>query len=162
MSSDEAYTAFLDKANEIPLAGGNISTQSAETKAAAVNTNAPTALQSIDKYYISETDEPFVPAATIVPTVQALLTLLTPITSATDEFRDLIDHKADISIIDTDDWDPRGDYVYIIRAVREAAGVCEVKVYKIHYDRTRAEYYVVSLDSDGSRIVGLKAKAVES
>ena len=63
MSSDEAYAAFLDKANEIPLAGGNAPTQSAETKAVAVDTSAPASLQSIDKYYISETDEPFVPVS---------------------------------------------------------------------------------------------------
>jgi hypothetical protein len=88
--------------------------------------------------------------------------LLTPITSTTDGFRDLIDHNAEVSILDAEEWDPRGDYAYVIRAVQEAAEANEVKVYQIHHGRTRAEYYVVSLDSEGSRIVGLKAKAVES
>jgi hypothetical protein len=90
------------------------------------------------------------------------LAVLTPITSTTDEFQDLIKHKAEVSIANTNEWDPRGDYVYIVRAVQEAAGAGEAKVYRVHHGRTRAEYYIVSLDSEGSRIVGLKAKAVES
>ena len=91
-----------------------------------------------------------------------LLALLMPITSAIDEFRDLLSHKAEVSVINANEWDPRGDYAYIIEAVRAAAGTDEVKVYRIQHDHTRVEYYVVGLDSESSRIVGMKAKAIES
>ncbi|KAH0556666.1 hypothetical protein GP486_005529 [Trichoglossum hirsutum] len=151
MSSDEAYAAFLDKANETPLAGGNSSIQSVETK--AIDTSVPASLQSIDKYYVSEADEPFTPVG---------LKWNGKGFPSKDEFRDLIKHKAEVSIMNTDEWDPRGDYAYIVGAVQEAAGTREVKVYRVRHGHTRAEYYIVSLDPEGSRIVGLKAKAVES
>jgi hypothetical protein len=59
MASDEAFASFLDKANEIPSAGVSVSHESAARK--TVDANVPASLQSIDKYYISESDEPFVP-----------------------------------------------------------------------------------------------------
>lgn len=42
------------------------------------------------------------------------------------------------------------------------AGSGEVKVFRVHHGRSRAEYYVVSLDEKGRRVVGLKAVAVET
>ncbi len=42
------------------------------------------------------------------------------------------------------------------------AGGGEVKIFRVQHGKTRAEYYVVSFDSKSSKIVGLKAKAVES
>jgi len=45
--------------------------------------------------------------------------------------------------------------------VKEAGGG-EVKIFRVQHGKTRAEYYVVSFDSKSSKIVGLKAKAVES
>jgi len=59
MASDEAFASFLDKANEIPSASASVSHESATTK--NVDANVPASLRSIDKYYISDSDEPFVP-----------------------------------------------------------------------------------------------------
>ena len=57
MSSDADYASFLEKANQ-DTGGGNVTTQSAfSTK--AVDTEVPSALQNIDAYYTSDTDEPF-------------------------------------------------------------------------------------------------------
>lgn len=35
-------------------------------------------------------------------------------------------------------------------------------IFRVEHGSTRAEYYVISLDKKGGRIVGLKAMAVES
>jgi len=42
------------------------------------------------------------------------------------------------------------------------AGNGSVGIFKVEHGNTRAEYYVVSLDSGESKLVGLKALAVES
>jgi len=64
MSSDADYAAFLDKANQ--------DTGSAETKDASqkksygtnsVNTAVPKALEQVEEYYVSDSDEPFEPVA---------------------------------------------------------------------------------------------------
>ena len=42
------------------------------------------------------------------------------------------------------------------------AGNGEVKVFRVELEGTRAEYYVVSVDKNGGKVVGLKALSVES
>lgn len=44
----------------------------------------------------------------------------------------------------------------------EKAGDGKARIFRVHHGKTRAEYYVVGLDHKGKRVVGLKAKAVES
>lgn len=63
MASDDAYTSFLDKANED--VSGDSSKQGATIKTSTVHSSlsVPNALKSIDAYYVSETDEPFEPVA---------------------------------------------------------------------------------------------------
>lgn len=79
----------------------------------------------------------------------------------TDEFKELIDHKADVSTLSATEFDPRGNYKEVVDSVKQAGGG-EVRVFRVHHGKTRAEYYIISVDAKGSRIVGLKAKAVES
>lgn len=52
-------------------------------------------------------------------------------------------------------------YAKVLNAVKEA-GNGEVKVFKVQLEGTRAEYYVVSVDAKGKKVVGLKALSVES
>lgn len=52
-------------------------------------------------------------------------------------------------------------------AVRAAAAACagaeeDVKVYRVETGGARVEYYVLGLDVKGGRVVGLRARAVES
>lgn len=49
-------------------------------------------------------------------------------------------------------------------AVRAAAagGEEDVKVYRVETGSARVEYYVLGLDVKGRRVVGLRARAVES
>ena len=49
----------------------------------------------------------------------------------------------------------------MIDAVKKA-GDGEVKVFRVELEGTRAEYYVVSVDREGKKVVGLKALSVES
>ena len=59
------------------------------------------------------------------------------------------------------DFDPRGQYKAVIKAVKDA-GSEDVGFFKVKLDRTRSEYLVVSVDSKHGRLVGLKALAIES
>lgn len=52
-------------------------------------------------------------------------------------------------------------YKSVINAVKKA-GNGEVQVFRVELEGTRAEYYVVSIDEDGGKVVGLKALSVES
>ena len=79
----------------------------------------------------------------------------------TDEFGELIGHKGDVSTISTKEFDPKGDYKEVLQAV-EKAGDGKARIYRLETGKSRAEYYVVGFDEKGGKIVGLKAKAVES
>lgn len=65
MSSDDAYMSFLDKANADLNAGraSQQGTDTTRTETVDATTQIPTPLQSVDSYYISDTDEPFEPVA---------------------------------------------------------------------------------------------------
>ena len=59
------------------------------------------------------------------------------------------------------DFDPQGQYKEVLQAV-EGAGGEKAKIFKVQHGRTRVEYYVVALDAENQRVVGLKALAVET
>jgi hypothetical protein len=62
--SDDAYSSFLDKANSDLNAGRSQQGGStARTETVHTNVKVPAPLQSVDAYYISDTDEPFEPVA---------------------------------------------------------------------------------------------------
>lgn len=62
MSSDEAYSSFLDQANQ-DTGASKASTQSTSASTKAVDTDVPATLQKIEQYYTSEADEPFEPVS---------------------------------------------------------------------------------------------------
>ena len=78
-----------------------------------------------------------------------------------DEFGELIEHDSEVSTVTTKDFDPQGEYQKVIKAV-EQSGDGMARIYRVEHGRTRIEYYVVGFDKEGGRVVGLKAKAVES
>lgn len=61
----------------------------------------------------------------------------------------------------TKEFDPQGEYKKVMKAV-EQSGDGKTRIYRVQFGRTRVEYYVVGFDKEGGRVVGLKAKAVES
>ena len=81
--------------------------------------------------------------------------------SSTDEFKDLIEHTSEISTMTVQEFDPREQYSEVFKAV-ENSGDGKARIFRVLHGSTRIEYYVVGFDKNGKRIVGLKAKAVES
>ena len=77
------------------------------------------------------------------------------------EFKELIRHGSDVAALSLNEFDPQGRYKDIFKAVENAAGG-KTSVYRVHHGNTRAEYYVVGFDEKGKKVVGLKAKAVET
>ncbi|KAK7730678.1 hypothetical protein SLS57_001508 [Botryosphaeria dothidea] len=150
MASDEDYAAFLDKANQDT--GAPASAQSKSFKTKAVDSEVPPVLQSVEEYYISDADEPFEPVS---------LKWEGDATPSEAAFAKLIGHNSDASSVSQKDFDPQGQYAKVIDAVKQA-GSQDVNIFRVQHGSTRAEYYVVSLDKKGKRIVGLKAVAVES
>ncbi len=62
MSSDNAYSNFLDKANQDTGASkASALAKTANTK--AVDTDVPMTLKAVEQYYTSEADEPFEPVS---------------------------------------------------------------------------------------------------
>jgi hypothetical protein len=65
-----------------------------------------------------------------------------------------------VSSVKQKEFDPQGQYGKVVDAVRSVGG--EVVFFRVELGGTRAEYYVVAVDGKEGRVVGLKAKAVES
>ncbi|CAK7564121.1 MAG: hypothetical protein SEPTF4163_002005 [Sporothrix epigloea] len=161
MASDDAYAAFLDKANEDPNAGR--SAPSHQDSKAALNTSSAHAKQvpkrlvaaAKDQFYVSDADEPFLPVCFDLGKVQRL--------PNEDDFISITDSEylaENVTILDPVDWDKQGNYKFLIDELREEAKGNDVRVYRVQVDSTRSEYWLVST-IDGN-LLGYKVKAVES
>jgi len=151
MSSDNAYEEFLKKSQK-DYSGGH------ETPMASVSIKAegdphPAIKNLGDRFYTSETDEPFEgitfdwPGKSI-PTA--------------GEFADLVGVSSDaVGILGPRDWDRQGRYKDVVDAVSTACGSA-VKVYRVEGSGARVEYYVSGLDDSHGRVIGVRVKAVES
>lgn len=80
---------------------------------------------------------------------------------AIDEFKDLIGHDAGVSTLALKDFDPRGQYKEVVEAVN-SIGDGDLNIYRVEHGKTRAEYYIIRFDKKGERVIGFKAKAVET
>lgn len=60
--SDDAYSSFLDQANQ-DTGASKASTKTKPAATKAVNTDVPVTLQKVDQYYTSEADELFEPVS---------------------------------------------------------------------------------------------------
>ena len=60
--SDDAYSSFLDQANQ-DTGASKVSTKSKSAATKAVDSDVPVTLQKVDQYYVSESDEPFEPVS---------------------------------------------------------------------------------------------------
>lgn len=150
MGSDQEYMDFLNKANQ-DVGGGSSKPTQQSVDTSSVNTSIPNNLEGVQEYYVSDADEPFKPVALKYSGSDAVPSL--------DDFTKLTQTKGRVTSIDQKDFDPQGQYSKIVELVK-SAGSGEVAFFKVELDSTRLEYYIVSV-ADG-KIVGLKAKAVES
>lgn len=64
-------------------------------------------------------------------------------------------------IISRKDFDPQGSYKSVVDAV-EKAGSKDVAFFSVSLGGTRTEFFVVSVDAKGRKLVGMKAVAVQS
>ncbi|KAL8985917.1 MAG: hypothetical protein Q9205_000505 [Flavoplaca limonia] len=151
MSSDDAYSSFLDQANQDTGASkSSASAKTATTK--SVDTEVPAGLLSVEQYYTSEADEPFEPVS---------LQWDGQNMPSENEFAKLIGHGAEVTTMTTKEFDPREQYKEVLQAVGNA-GEGKSSIFRVGHGKTRVEYYVISLDKGKGRVVGMKAKAVES
>ncbi|KAF2196203.1 hypothetical protein GQ43DRAFT_445329 [Delitschia confertaspora ATCC 74209] len=151
MSSDADYMAFLEKANQDT--GASATTQSNQkVGTTSVNTAVPKGLASVEEYYISDADEPFEPVA---------LSWTENKLPSADDLKSLLSHSSAVTTTPVSEFDSKDQYKTVLDAVQKA-GNGEVKVFRVELSETRAEYYVVSVNAEEGKVVGLKALAVES
>lgn len=62
MASDEAYSSFLDQANQ-DTGASKASSEWNSLSTEATNTDVPPSLQKVERYYTSDADEPFEPVS---------------------------------------------------------------------------------------------------
>ncbi|KAF2029032.1 hypothetical protein EK21DRAFT_113255 [Setomelanomma holmii] len=151
MSNDDDYAAFLDKANQDT---GDAQQQDASSKkkksygTKSVDIAVPKVLEQVEEYYVSDADEPFEPVALKFDGKEI----------TADDLSKLLDGK------NVEEVSPKSfekQYKKVIDAVKEA-GNGSVNVFEVEIDKTRTEYYFVSVNAKEGRMVGLKALSVES
>lgn len=151
MASDADYASFLDKANQDT--GASATTQSSSSKkfsTKSVNTTVPVELEEIQEYYTSDADEPFEPVSLEWEGGWKI---------TASELKSLLNHDSNIEEADEKLF---SQYKKVVEVVKEA-GNGKVAYFRVeHGGGTRLEYYVVSVDENGGRVVGVKALAVES
>ncbi|KAF2648551.1 hypothetical protein K491DRAFT_612572 [Lophiostoma macrostomum CBS 122681] len=152
--SDADYASFLDKANE--NSGGASAQQSGKSYGTkSVNTAVPAALEDVEEVYVSEADEPF-EAVSLKFDGEGI-----DAGECIDELKKLLGHDGEVESVSEKEFDPRGQYTKVVDAVKKA-GDGKVSIFSVDVSGTRKEYYVVSVDKEEGRVVGLKALAVES
>jgi hypothetical protein len=109
------------------------------------------------------------------PHTQTINPKLTTSLLTTADLSTLISESKDLSrsieSLPITSFDPKDQYPEVLGAVRAAAAeknpdateeAVELKVYRIEITTTRIEYWILALHAADKKIVGLRAKAVES
>ena len=168
MADDASYSAFLDKANQPtsssssdkPSTSNNRSKFDPTSTTSSTQSAPPTISKLLSQSsgpptYTSETDAAFEPffasySGSSLPSAK--------------QFREAIDETdGQVEELKVKDFDPRGDYTEVVRAV-EGAGEGGVKVFRLEVSSTRVVYFVVTLarKEEGGKLVGVKVESVES
>ncbi|KAF2839639.1 hypothetical protein M501DRAFT_991660 [Patellaria atrata CBS 101060] len=153
--SDDAYTSFLDKANQDTGTAHTSSSSSSKPtlNARATDTEVPPALKSIDATYTSESDEPFEPVA---------LRWAGKHPPSATEFGELVGKE--VVRKGKEEFDPRGEYSGVVRRVREVScgwGEGEEELgYFWAEEGTRGVWWVVGLKEGGGAVVGVRVGVV--
>ena len=80
-----------------------------------------------------------------------------------DDFAKLIVvPSSDVESLTAKSWDGRGKYKDVIDAVEKAADGRKATVYRVARGGVRVEYYVLAVNSEEGRLVGVQVQAVES
>lgn len=160
MADDTSYSAFLARANQDPKSGhtqaGSSTSQSRSNydPTTASNEAIPASLKSISATYVSDTDSGFKPV---------LLSYAADGLPSVEDFKKALGAKGNENVeeLSLKQFDPRREYGDVISKVEEAGGKGKgVKVFRVEIDRTRAEYYVLTVGE--RKLVGVVTQAVES
>lgn len=81
------------------------------------------------------------------------------LTKILDDMSKLVGKNA--TSISQKQFDPQGHYKKVVDAVKKA-GSEELGFFQVELDNTRVEYFVLSVDKESKRLVGMKAIAIES
>ncbi|MCJ1243947.1 hypothetical protein MMC30_001144 [Trapelia coarctata] len=152
MSSDDAYSAFLDKANQDTGASKASAAGASSKELKTTDTDVPAVLRGVERYYVSEADEPF-EAVALKWKGEGVL--------EEGQFKDLIGYKGEVESLTVKEFDPRGEYRDVLEAV-ERAGDGGVRVFRVSEGGARRQVWVLGVDGKGGRVVGFRARAVES
>lgn len=167
MADDASYSSFLNQASQ-PLSAQRQTESTSQARSAfdptSSNSSAPQSIASLlstNPTYTSETDSPFTPvffsyAGSGLPSAEQFSQCLSKSKS----------HAAsgEIEELSVKEFDSRGKYKPVVDAVSQAGegGKGNVKVYRVEISKTRADYYILTIDDDGRKLVGVVTKAVES
>ncbi|KAI9677721.1 MAG: hypothetical protein M1829_002493 [Trizodia sp. TS-e1964] len=155
MSSDEAYAAFLNQANQASSSSASTTAASFPSAAPSAHsiTNAPipTELRHVDAYYTSEADEPFEPVS---------LRWAGGTLPSETEFLALIAATGAVEILAPEEFDASGAYQNVVEAV-STVSKSGVRVFRVSQG-SRVVYFVLGLDARADGLVGFMARAVES
>ena len=164
MADDASYAAFLQRANNPPF------TSSSSTQTTASSLDEPTTskhpflpllnnrLANLSaKTFVTETDSDFY--ATFISSSS-----LPSWSESTDEFPTAEDLEGQVSggrngeKMSVEEWDSRGEYTPIIKAVKDITKQKEIQVYTVQGRGGRFEVFILAKMEDG--LLGVKAKGV--
>ncbi|TGZ79746.1 hypothetical protein EX30DRAFT_342097 [Ascodesmis nigricans] len=151
-SSDDAYAAFLSRANrDYSAPQGQQQAPTLSTAEIGEEHTPHPAIRALgERYYVSDADEPFVG---VELSAEGLI--------GGAEFAKLLKVEEDtVEVLKPQDWDVRSEYKDVVDAVRESCGGAEVRVYRVQEAGSRALYYVLGFER--GRLRGVRVKAVES
>lgn len=110
--------------------------------------------------FTSESDEPFQPFT--VPYEGSKLPDARGFAEAVRARMDIGDWDG-VKELEVEEFDPRGEYGEVVEKTREAIeGAGDVKIFTVEAGRSRVVYFVVGLDGERRRLVGVRAVSVES
>ncbi|KAF2273369.1 uncharacterized protein EI97DRAFT_461243 [Westerdykella ornata] len=162
MASDDAYAAFLEKANQDVSGGAGGEEITARSSSSADKririqeqdvVEVPASLRGIEEVYVSESDEGFEGVGLGWEGGEVDADSLRKALSLSSD--------TDVSSLSEKEFDPRGNYTSVIDKVKRA-GNGSVKIFRIELDATRAEIWVLSVDEKGKRLVGVRTLSVET
>lgn len=164
MADDASYMAFLQKANSTPKAASSTSSQKTASIDSPETSKHPflpllnNKLANLSsKTFVTETDSDF-------HAVFISSSSLPSWSDSTEAFPDAEDLESQVdggreaeklSIIE---WDTRGEYTTIVKAVKDITKRSKVQVYSVQGKGGRFEVFILAKMDDG--LVGVKAKGV--
>lgn len=164
MADDESYAAFLQRANQPP----SVPSSSAETTAPSVDecvaSKQPFLALLNDKLaslstntFVTETDSDFY-ATFISSSVLPSWSDDVGNFPAAKDLEGQVEGGRQGKMMSVEEWDSRGDYMAVVKAVKDVTKQNEAKIYTIQGRGGRFEVFILAKTDDG--LVGVKAKGV--